>query len=412
MRHLVAPFSVLGAVALAAGCSSSPSSSAPSDGGADAANTVVAHFHMEETVAGGQEVFKCQFVTLPNVQAFMIKGQHTYTPGSHHLLFYTTDLTSIPSGQSAVQDCYEGGGATNNVMSHVRGVLYAGQVPTGSETLPQGVGLSTSPSQVLLFQVHYLNAGAASLDAKVDVDLTLDTGNDIVYKAGILFFYDPFIDVPAGATAKASMRCPIPGDVTLLYAQSHYHSRGTSYGAYIDPATGPLATKPFYTSDSWSSPPNQEMTMPIKSGSRLRFECGYDNTSGTATYFQGQSAQTNEMCMFIGMYYPEITEITDYCLKGQDMYGNGTATCGASLSCLQACGKVGVGIFGGGVSECEQTCMVDSCPSASADLMPIISCIHGTCSSACADTSTAGCTQCLQTSCGTQMSACQASACQ
>ena len=296
----------LAAAVLFSACSSSSTSpsgasSAATDAGADAGNLVTASFHMEETVAAGQEIFDCQFVALPDVQAFMIKGQHQYTPGSHHLLMYTTDLTSIPAGQSGVQSCYEGTGGANNVMGHVRGVLYAGQVPMGSEPLPPGIGLETSPSQVLLFQVHYLNATASSLDVKVDVQLTLDTGNDIVQKAGIFFFYDPFIDVPAGAMAKASMRCPVPDDITLLYASSHYHARGDGYGAYIDPAVDQLATKPFYTSSSWSSPPNQQMSMPIKGGSRLRFECDYDNSAGTAGYFQGPSAQTNEMCMFIGI---------------------------------------------------------------------------------------------------------------
>jgi hypothetical protein len=406
----------LAAAVLFSACSSSSTSpsgasSAATDAGADAGNLVTASFHMEETVAAGQEIFDCQFVALPDVQAFMIKGQHQYTPGSHHLLMYTTDLTSIPAGQSGVQSCYEGTGGANNVMGHVRGVLYAGQVPMGSEPLPPGIGLETSPSQVLLFQVHYLNATASSLDVKVDVQLTLDTGNDIVQKAGIFFFYDPFIDVPAGAMAKASMRCPVPDDITLLYASSHYHARGDGYGAYIDPAVDQLATKPFYTSSSWSSPPNQQMSMPIKGGSRLRFECDYDNSAGTAGYFQGPSAQTNEMCMFIGIYYPEMSEVADYCASGQDMYGSGTATCSATLSCLQACGKITFGSLNTAAPSCEQTCMVDSCPTATGSLMPLLSCVKSNCATPCGSAASAACTSCIASSCASQASACQAQTC-
>ena len=421
--RLLAPglIATLVTAASVAACSSasssgaSPDSGSAGDAGADTfnPNLVTASFHMEETVAGGQEIFKCQFVTLPNVQAFMIKGQHDYTPGSHHLLLYTTDLTSIPAGQDMVQDCYEGTGSQNNVMSHARGVLYAGQVPMGGETLPAGIGLGTSPNQVLLFQVHYLNAQATSLDAKVNVELTLDTGNDIVTKAGILFFYDPFIDVPAGSKAKASMRCLIPDDVTLIYASSHYHARADNYGAYIDPAVDQMGAAPFYTSTSWSSPPNQMMSMAIKGGSRLRFECDYDNSSGTASYFQGPSAQTNEMCMFIGTYYPEMSQVADYCLSGPDMFGNGTAACGATLSCLEACGKVTLGsLGGGGVSPCEQTCVVQSCPTASADLVPVLECMKNSCSSKCDGTSASACQSCLQSSCTSAASTCQAHTCQ
>src|ERR1019366_1223651 len=129
------------------------------------------------------------------------------------MLLFTTDYTSIPAGADQVQDCYEG--ASSNVMSHIRGLMYGGQTPTGTEDFPPGVGLVTSPSQILLFQVHYLNSTAAPLDAEVNVHLTLDSGTDVTTNAGVLFFYDPFIDVPAGAMAKASMRCLIPRDITL-----------------------------------------------------------------------------------------------------------------------------------------------------------------------------------------------------
>lgn len=411
MRLFLPAMACLTAASLVAACSSSsssPSGAGAVDGGADAGNLVTASFQMEETVAGGQEIFDCQYVTLPDVQAFMIKGQHEYTPGSHHLILYTTDLTSIPAGQTGVQSCYEG---TNGVMSHVNGVLYAGQVPMGSEVLPPGVGLETSPSQVLLFQVHYLNATASTLDVKVDVQLTLDVTPTINQKAGILFFYDPFIDVPAGAMAKASMRCPIGSDITLLYASSHYHARGDNYGAYIDPAVDQMGTTPFYTSTSWSSPPNVQYTMPIKGGSRIRFECDYDNSSGTMSYFQGQSAQTNEMCMFIGLYYPEMGPVADFCALDADMFGNGTANCGASLTCLQACGKISMGTVGTSAPDCEQTCMVDSCPSASAPLMSVLSCLKSSCKTECSDTSSAACTSCIQTSCMSDYTACQAHTC-
>jgi hypothetical protein len=211
--------------------------------------------------------------------------------------------------------------------------------------------------------------------------------------------------------AKASMRCLVPDDVTLLYASSHYHSRGDNYGAYIDPAVDQMATTPFYTSSSWSSPPNEQFTMPIKGGSRLRFECDYNNSAGTAEYFQGPSAQTNEMCMFIGVYYPEMSPVADFCLSGPDMFGNGKATCGATLSCLQACGKISLGSLGTSAPPCEQTCVVDSCPSATGAMTPLLSCMKSSCSTPCSDTTSAACSSCIQTSCASQYSACQAQTC-
>jgi len=406
------------AIATSAGCSSSshPASAAGGgdDGGAaaDSGNLTTVSFQMAETVPAGGEIFDCQYVQLPNVAEWLVAAQHNYTPGSHHLLLYTTALTSIPAGGEQVTDCYEGTG--NNIMSNARGVLYGGQTPTGSETYPQGIGLPTTASEVLIFQVHYLNASANDLQAQVNVDLTFDpNAADITTQAGMIFFYDPFIDVPAGATATAQMRCLIPSDITLLYASSHYHSRGVGYGAYIDPAVDQLGTTPFYTSDSWSSPENANLTMPISGGSRIRFQCDYDNSAGTADYYAGQSAETNEMCMFIGVYYPEMGQLSDFCIQGEDMFGSGTAACGATLTCLQTCG--GKLSLGGGIQanapDCEQACFVQSCPTASAPLIDFTTCMSNSCKTPCSDTTSSACTTCITANCATPYETCEAHTC-
>ena len=106
MRSLFLALAPLAAVALAAGCSSSSPSSgngagpgSGDDGGADASSTLqTVSFQMQETVPAGGEIFDCQYVQLPDAKAWLVAAQHNYTPGSHHLLLYTTDLTSIPAG--------------------------------------------------------------------------------------------------------------------------------------------------------------------------------------------------------------------------------------------------------------------------------------------------------------------------
>jgi hypothetical protein len=421
MRPILVALVSLAALTAVAACSSSssspaaPGSSGGGDGGgSDAGSFTVASFQMQKTVPAGGEMFLCQYVQLPDVSGFMVAAKHDYTPGSHHVLLYTSDLAAIPAGRDQPTDCWAG--SSGNVMSHARGAIYGGQTPTGEEQMPAGVGLPTTPNQVLVFQVHYLNAGATDLDATVNVDLTLDTNAaDVSQRAGVIFFYDPFIDVPAGATAKATMRCPIPSDITLLYASSHYHARGVGYGAYVDTAPDQLGTTPFYTSTSWSSPDNAQLALPVKGGSLLRFECDYDNSSGTQEYFAGQSAQTNEMCMLIGTYYPEMGQLSDLCMQGPDMFGSGSATCSTTMACMQACGgTLTLGLSGGltgGASPCQQTCMVQSCPTATGPLIAFGQCVKSSCAAACQDASSAACTSCVATNCATQYGACQAQTC-
>src|ERR1700722_13514397 len=128
MRSLVLALTAFAALALASavGCSSAsnPSPPASASGGDDAGNgdsgstnpnLATVHFQTQATVPAGGEIFDCQYVQLPNVEEWLVAAQHDYTPGSHHILLYTTALTTIPTGGGQVQDCYEGTG--NNIMS-------------------------------------------------------------------------------------------------------------------------------------------------------------------------------------------------------------------------------------------------------------------------------------------------------
>jgi hypothetical protein len=419
MRLPVRGFASMAALCVAAACSQASSSggpAAPASAGDAAAFTPLpaspTTFDMSFTVAAGAEDFECTYVTMPATAGFIVAGQHEYTKGSHHLLIYRTTLTSVPAGEGTptLGDCYA---PDATYMNSINGVVYPAATPTGSLTMPDGVGLPYAANAVYLFQVHYLNATADPLDAHVSVHLTTSPG-PVKQNAGVLFFYDPFIDVPMGAGAVASMRCPIPQDITLFTESSHYHARGVGYQAYLDPPTGAEATTPFYTSNNWASPTIALDSIPIQAGSHLRYYCDYDNTAGTQAYFQGQSAQTNEMCMFIGMYYPAMTTAQEECFNG-DTYGTGMASCTNTLSCLSACPADDAGAAGSGPQEvafspCIQQCFADSCPDASAPLVAALQCIQSQCGSACGSSGTA-CDSCVAANCASQYEACANAAC-
>jgi len=310
-------------------CSSSSSSSPASDAGA--ANTVT--FSMKQTVKAGSEIFSCMYVQPSADRTFFTKIAHTYTPGSHHIVLMPTDLTAIPAGQDAPHDCYAGGA---DFMTHARGFMYASQIPADSFDLPKGVAFFSDPSAVYLLQSHYLNAGASDLDATVTVTLTTSDGSDVTTKAGTLFFYDGNIKVPMGGTASAGMRCPIPNDITMVRVIPHTHARGTKFSAFLDPASGAPAAQPFYTSTDWEHPAPSPAAMTVPAGSHVRYRCDYDNTKGTQDYFQGISALTNEMCVFGGVYYPDMGLLVNSCSQA-DQFGVGAKTCGETLDCLLAC---------------------------------------------------------------------------
>ncbi len=401
---------VVTSLAVTAGCSSSSSTPAATqaDGGADDAalpsgqSTIT--FTMQSKVPASSETHQCMYVTGPAALAFIVASKHVYTPGSHHMLLFRTDLTSIPAGMDKPGDCYEA--ATGGYMSHVRGVVYGAQVPTAQFTYPDGVGLQLDASSVFMMQTHYLNSGSAELDARADVTLTLSDGTGITQHAGVLFFYDPFIYVPMATKARASMRCGIRNDITLLTATSHYHKRGNDYAAYVDPGTGAQATTPFYTSNNWDSPPALPAPMKIAAGSHIRFGCGYDNTAGTKEYFQGQSAEDNEMCMFTGLYYPALGTPEDMCLTTHDTFGTGTNSCSSLLSCLKTCPPLVIGTAQADIDPCNQKCFVGSCPEATGLLIALQNCTKSKCATECADRASTTCSTCAQANCLDEATAC------
>jgi hypothetical protein len=404
---------------LALACSSTSSSSSNDAGVQLPPGQKTLSFSMKASVDPGTEVFKCQYFQLPAGASFVVGGSHQYTPGSHHLLMFRTDLSAIPAGQDQMMDCYEG---SASVMSHVRGVVYGGQTPTGSKTFPQGIGLEMNAGEVVMLQAHYLNASSQKLDAEVDLNIIVSDGTGITTHAGTLFFYDPFIDVPVGVRgARATMRCRIPKDVTLIGASAHFHKRGYDYSAFVDDPSGTPAQNPFYTTQDWEHPGDLPESMPIAAGSYIRFGCTYDNTNGTQEYFQGPSAQNNEMCMFIGTYYPRLDDSSDeFCLPPKsDDFGTGTVACGATLKCLQNCPPVSIVIPDGGlpagegteVNSCVQSCFVASCPGVSAKLFALLACTEANCKTECADAASSACNTCATNNCASVGGACVLDSC-
>ncbi len=355
--------------------SSPPSAGAPAGPLPQGATT----FTMSQSVAASSEAFRCQYVAMPPGDGFVVGGENQFTAGSHHLVVYSTDLTAIPPDHADVEDCYEG---DRSMMTHIRGVMYAATDANGGIQMPPGVGIPYKSGAILLFQNHFLNAGGQPVQATSQVYLATQSSG-VAQNADVLFYYDPYIEVPAGARASASMRCPIPKDITLVAFGSHYHSRGVSFRAYVDPPSGDPASTPFYTSTNWASPTivtGQSLSVPA--GSHLRYYCDYDNTQGNQEYIQGESATNNEMCMFIGLYYPAMTEVDDYCENGDEV-GTGTTSCVDTLDCLAACPSGGDLSENNGYSACTQRCMVQSCPGAAAPLSTVGACIQQKCAGPC-----------------------------
>jgi hypothetical protein len=361
------------------------------------------------TVPPGAELHQCQYLRLPEgADLDVVRIAHQYTPGSHHFLLYRTDLTSIPADATGQYDCTRG---DEPIMDHARGVLYAAQSTRGDFPFPPGVGLTLEGGAVVLFQTHYINAGASDLAVRVDLGLDTAPPETIQQKAGFLLFYDPFIDVPARGTASSGIRCPIPSDINLLTGVTHYHQRGTGMKVYVDPAAGAPPSTPLFETHDWDHPATFAGPVPIEAGSTVRFGCEFDNASGADEIFQGPNAQTSEMCVFAGLYYPVPADSTFETCRAPSVVGDGPKACLDVARCIQACpagDAPNQTLSGVQVGPCWQRCVASGCDGAVDTFFPLGDCVSSQCSAEC---DAGRCTECITTRCADALSACSSQTC-
>jgi len=390
-------------------CSSSQSSGgAPREEGGAAQ---VPPFAVEQHVAAGTDVYVCSYLAVSSADTFLVGVSHVATAGTHHVLVFRTDLTSIPDGSDAPVDCFAG---PSSPMRHMRGEVYGSQARTGSFSFPAGVGLPVRAGEVLLVEVHFLDAGAQDIDARVDLTLATTT-KGIATPAGAFFFDDPFIDIPAAASARASMRCLVPDDVTIVSTSFHGHAHAQAVTAFVDPPTGAPASTPYYTAPDAANPLPLQASVPVAAGSHVRFACEF--FGGPQEILQGLDFQASEMCALSGAYYPAMGSQAESCALAPDDFGTGSATCAQTLACAGACpaGSAPPADLGlstvPNVDPCWQRCVVASCPRASALLLALVRCEQNNCGSECAAPSSAACAACRTTHCPTEASACAGDTC-
>ncbi|HWE31799.1 MAG TPA: hypothetical protein VHB97_27550 [Polyangia bacterium] len=252
------------------------------------------------SVASGQEVYYCQTFANPFGEDVEISSFESHmTTGSHHLLLLFQDS------------------ATDGTLTPCSGLTF-GPMPYGSQrpddqiVYPSGIAALVKASQGFNLVVHYLNATANDIPTtNVTVTLHKATPGTVTTHAGV-FFLDNISaltpglgpngtgGIPPNTTMTINASYTTKQDMNIIYAVSHMHQKSLNL-------TATYGTTPtmLYTTDSWDSPPQQAYTPPVllPAGTAINWSCTIDNDTSTTLTF-GESAQTNEMCIFNGQYWP------------------------------------------------------------------------------------------------------------
>jgi hypothetical protein len=348
-----------------------------------------AQVSLELPLGPGEERQVCKLVLLDNA-VNLNWSEGIYTKGSHHgLTARTMYRDALPTENirgdavdaSRVATC-ESLGSDWNVLSVIADGHAAGSSPrtalNSRGTLPDDVALKIEANEVLLMNFHMINVTDHPVRACYKQNLYSIPDEQVKREAGQMFYYNSFVTIPARQHATSTMACPVSHDVTLGSQVSHMHKRGIDYTATLldrDPLEGGQEMKTLYEGTTWDEP-LVEINAPaleLKAGQWIKWACTYENLEDS-NVAQGQET-TDEMCMFLGMYWPRSPEM-DWCMapgstesySASRLLANGSMNGAQFLDCWSNSPQI---IGGGGPKSAadrytSQRCFTDSCAKVSA----------------------------------------------
>ena len=237
----------------------------------------------------GGEIYKCQNFANPfGRDVALLQTQSVMSSGSHHLAVFRIE----DGGNGIIEDC-------SGLEFHA--TVHAAQTPTARTLFPEGVGAFLGRSEGVRLNAHYFNLSQDTIHAKVTVALDGVDPGAVESVAAQIYLNDSTLNIPPGA-GKGGGTMQLPAEVSgvkLVSAQSHMHRRGVRFESTLEDGT------PLYEASTWSEPPTKTFDPPLAlpDSARISWTCEYQNDTASRLTF-GESAATNEMCVFTGFYYP------------------------------------------------------------------------------------------------------------
>lgn len=273
-------------------------------------------FEMDLKVPAGTELHRCIYAQFPMDRGVIAvpKVESHYTTGSHHLLAYRSELTAVPDGKSGLLDCFSSGASADE-----RGSYYEAQQPNEERELPKGIAHLFQPGEILILEAHYINSTDKDVDAHVELITHTMDPNDVEQEAGTIFFNNVNIMVPPHGTGHSEMNCTLPQDINLALLWSHMHARGVNFVAETTDEDAAKALGTLYKETDWAEPRPRiypsDPPVVLHKGTQIKFGCDFQNETDMTFRF-GQSAETNEMCILHGMYWPRMPRAAEQCMGG------------------------------------------------------------------------------------------------
>jgi hypothetical protein len=258
------------------------------------------------TVAANSEVYMCQQFGNPfGKDVDLVKMVGSMSMGSHHFFLFNMTPSTGRNTTAALEPCPDKG-------LEFHPFPYLSQQPEYTVQYGPGMGYPLVGQNGLMMNVHYLNVSATAVTPKVTIAIYPAKAGTVTTHVGTIFLNSQSIYVPAetpqtNEVAATKSNVPIGDEgYTIFTNWSHMHQYATDFQA----STGGAL---FYEEKQWSEPPlitagtgmNQSPLLPktMAAGASITWTCMYYNPTTQPMTF-GDSAMTDDMCIYLGQYYP------------------------------------------------------------------------------------------------------------
>lgn len=272
---------------------SAPDGSTPrhsSEGAHDAGDAGGSTFTFETDgtrLAAGAESFVCKDFANPfGADVAVVSADSEIDAAAHHLyVFVLPDLTD-----TSTTSCDVGG-------LEFHDYIHATQASRDRVVYPDGVGRIVGANLGFRLNLHLLNTSPTPVVAAARFTVRYTRPDEVRHPAHSIFLNDTALMVPLGeSTVQRSFTLPF--DIELLNASGHMHLLGKRLVA----GSG---GHQFLEMTSSQEPVAKSFTPPLElaSGKTVDWACTFDNGSGRIVTY-GQAPTGNEMCAFVGVFYP------------------------------------------------------------------------------------------------------------
>lgn len=240
--------------------------------------------------AGADDLYWC-FVLDPQLGADSDLTALNIVPGQkaevHHVIVFRDPGGQGSAGQPA--SGYECNGAP--------GEMLAGWVPGAAPLeLPSGVGMTISPGDKLLMQVHYHRDPSVTPSpdqTSLDLYFSPTTTPEHAY---VVWAGTPLFTIPANTTGYAvNSTCTVNGNWKLLGMAPHMHQHATKFAGNLTVGGQDqcLIDIPHWDF-GWQGGYFLQQPVQLAPGDQIHTTCTYDNA--TASQIKFGEATTDEMC--------------------------------------------------------------------------------------------------------------------